>query len=71
MSQLVEVRCFSTVEITLVISNTSNIFHRAIIVFRNENLIVLPERVWLSKEIFVELHTCLGHVEHLLVVDIV
>ena len=37
---------------------------------RNEDLIVLAERIWLTKEIFVEGHACLCHIEHFLVVDI-
>ena len=61
----------SSVHISLVIGDTTNVLHGAEVVLWNENLIVFAERILLAKEVSIEDHTCLSDIEHLLMTHVV
>ena len=57
--------------VSFIVSDAPNLFHRSPVHFWNENLIVFAERVGLAKEIFVEDHSWFCNIKHQLMVYVV
>jgi hypothetical protein len=52
-----------------VIGDAAYVLHGSSKMLRNENLIILSKRIFLSKKNFIEAETSLGDLEHLFVVN--
>ena len=61
---------FPSKKIGFIISDTANVLHRTRVVFWDEDLVVLIERIFSSEEFRVEFDTSLSNVEHLIEVAI-
>jgi len=54
----------STVKISLIVSDTSHVFHGSSVEFANKDLVIFAERIRFSKKFLVEPHTTLSHFKH-------
>ena len=66
-SSLLERLLLSSEQVSLVIGNASHVLHGAGIELGDEDLVILVEWIWASKQIGVEFNACLSGKEHLLV----